>query len=103
METAKVEIFSNRTNAAVIRHPNRAFPGLLVQGDTLHMLHEMAEAACRGVRRSSPRFAEVSDLRDALHSFLSHYSAVLNQHDIPLPFSDEELRFSNRASFEKIP
>jgi len=36
MRSELVEIFSDATNAAVMRHPGRRFPGILVQGDTLH-------------------------------------------------------------------
>jgi len=88
MREASVEILSDRTNAAVLRHPDRKFSGVLVQGDTLYTLCYRADAACREIGRSSPGFVEANDLRNALHSLLSHYKAVLGEHDIPLPFSD---------------
>jgi len=88
MRKASVEILSDRTNAAVLRHPDRKFPGVLVQGDTLYTLCYRADAACRKIGRSSLGFDETNDLRNALHSLLSHYKVVLGEHDIPLPFSD---------------
>ena len=38
MRKATVEIFSDATNATVIRHPERRSPGVLVQGDTLYVV-----------------------------------------------------------------
>jgi len=35
MRTELIEIYSDKSNAAVLRHPGRKFSGLLVQGDTL--------------------------------------------------------------------
>lgn len=90
MRTENVEILSDRTNAAVLRHPDRKFPGVLVQGDTLYTLCQRADAACREMGRSSPGFEEGNDLRNALHSLLSYYKSVLGEHDIPLPFSEQQ-------------
>lgn len=45
MRTESVEIYSDETNRAVIRHPGRKFPGVLIQGDTLFTLCEMADEA----------------------------------------------------------
>ncbi len=89
MRTASVEILSDRTNTAVMRHPDRRFPGVLVQGDTLYLLCQRADAACRAMSRSSPGFEDGNDLRNALHSLLNHYKSVLAEHDISLPFSEQ--------------
>jgi hypothetical protein len=34
MHVEKVEIYSDKTNSAVLRHPARKFPGVLIQGAT---------------------------------------------------------------------
>src|SRR5215467_14557846 len=47
MRVDQVEIFSDATNAAVMRHPDRRFPGLLVQGDTLSTLYQSADLICQ--------------------------------------------------------
>ncbi len=46
MHTESVEIYSDATNSAVMRHPGRRFPGVLVQGDTLHSMCVAADEAC---------------------------------------------------------
>lgn len=53
MRTETVEIYSDASNAAVIRHPGRQFPGMLIQEDTLHSLGEMAAAAFAGAAPGS--------------------------------------------------
>jgi len=93
MHVEQVEIYSDATNAAVLRHPGRRFPGVLVQGDTLWTLCQRADAVCaanRG-RLAFQSYDELNELRNALQSFLVHYKAVLAEHGIPLPFSETPL------------
>jgi len=89
MRADTVEIYSDATNAAVMRHPGRRFPGVLVQGDTLHSLWMQADLACREAGPGSRGFEEISDLRNRLQELLIHYKVVLGEHRIPLPFSDQ--------------
>ena len=86
--TEKVEILSDQSNAAIMRHPGRAFPGVLVQGDSLATLCQQADLACNQVGRGNPGFAELNELRNLLWTYLTHYKATLVEHDMPLPFSD---------------
>jgi len=84
MRVENVEIYSDETNRAVMRHPGRRFPGLLVQGDTLYSLWMRADAACVEVEPDG----ELDGLRNALWELLTHYKNVLGEHEIPLPFSE---------------
>ena len=88
MHTESVEIYSDATNAAVMRHPGRKFPGVLIQGDTLHSLCVSAEAACAAARDAmkDDDFQRLDDIRNHLWSLLTHYKSVLNEHKIRLPF-----------------
>jgi hypothetical protein len=90
MHVEPVEIYSDSTNAAVLRHPARRFPGVLVQGDTLWTLCYKADAACASSRHrlNSESWQELNELRNTLWRFLSHYKAVLLEHNIALPFSE---------------
>ncbi|PWR23599.1 DUF6959 family protein [Zavarzinia compransoris] len=90
MRTENVEILSDQTNAAIVRHPGRAFPGVLVQGDSLHALCQRADSACKEVGRGKPGFDELNDLRNALWFYLNHYKATLMEHGIALPFSEQQ-------------
>lgn len=85
-----VEIYSDLSNSAVMRHPERRFPGVLIQGDTLSGLCATADAICARARQhlEADTYVELNDLRNRLWSFLLHYKTVLGEHDIALPFSD---------------
>lgn len=89
MHSEDVEIFSDRTNAAVMRHPGRRFPGILVQGDSLYALCCQADVACEKVGRGKPGYEDLNDLRNTLWSYLSHYKSTLHEHGIGLPFSED--------------
>lgn len=90
MRTETVEIYSDTSNAAVLRHPGRRFPGVLVQGDSLHSLCRRADDACKAARGviDEDAYDELNELRNALWSYLTHYRVVLGEHQIPLPFSE---------------
>jgi hypothetical protein len=90
MRLEQVEIYSDTTNMAVMRHPGRNFPGVLVQGDTLHGLCSLADKACGALRGSRDRAAidDAKELRDHLRDLLAHYKRVLGEHHIELPFED---------------
>ena len=90
MRTEVVGIYSDQSNAAILRHPGRKFPGVLVQGDTLHSLCLRADEACEGAKGllQSDAYDELDDLRNNLRSLLNHYKTVLVEHQLPLPFRD---------------
>jgi predicted RNase H-like HicB family nuclease len=88
MRIENVEIYSDRSNAAVMRHPGRRFPGMLVQGDALSELCRQADLACaeaEGVL-SEDGYGELDDLREKLRAWLDEYTQVLQAHGLPLPF-----------------
>lgn len=73
MHVESVEIFSDQSNMPVIGHLGRQFPGVLVQGDTLH--------------KDRPDVRdELQDLHNKLLSMLAHYKTVFNEHPFALPF-----------------
>ena len=90
MHIEQVEIYSDQTNAAVMRHPGRRFPGVLIQGDTLYALCRQADVACAEAKSSQAwdEYSDTNDLRNHLWEFLRHYKVVLGEHGIPLPFSE---------------
>ena len=88
MRVDSVEIFADTTNTAVMRHPGRHFPGILVQGDSLYSLCCLADEVCSTVGRQSTGFEQANELRNRLWSYLNHYKSVLDDHSLPLPFSE---------------
>ena len=91
MYIENIEIYSDQTNAAVLRHPSREYPGVLIQGDTLHALYTLAHIACAENKNKRLGNKEaIVELRDTLSSLLDYYKLVLKKHQIPLPFVEEE-------------
>jgi hypothetical protein len=87
MRLETVEIYSDTTNAPVMRHPGRQFPGVLIQGDTLANLCHLADDACTAVGRSSGCYDEVNELRNLLQDYLNNYKKTLIEAGLSLPFS----------------
>jgi len=88
MHKAEVEILSDASNFAVLRHPGRKFPGSLIQGDSLHSLYLCANRARNHLIQSDSAAAleELTVLHDELLQRLNHYKRTLGEHDIELPF-----------------
>ena len=88
MREENVEIFSDSTNAAVMRHPGRRFPGILIQGDALYSMCQQADFIAQKMGRETPGYEDLNDLRNQLWSLLNRYKAVLVEHRVEMPFSE---------------
>jgi hypothetical protein len=87
MKKANVEIYSDATNMAVMRHPDRRFPGILIQGDTLFgIVQELREVLSEKGKLSEDAAVGLEDLYEHLSGMLKHYSAVLDEHGMDVPF-----------------
>ena len=90
MEKQELEVFSNASNAAVVRVGGRRFPGLVVQGDTLHGLRGdvvyIAGLIGEAAGRDEELHYSLLILREKLDGMLAHYESVLEAHDLPLPY-----------------
>lgn len=78
MYKAEVEIWSDVPNMAIMRHPDRTYPGILIQGDDLlgfcNLLTEVAECA-----RGTTDGAAMLGLQFLLEDFtdlMTHYCEV---------------------------
>lgn len=89
MRTEPVEILSDASNAAIMRHPGRRFPGVLLQGDTLYSMCRRADEGCNGIDLNSEAYEVMDDLRNHLWELLTHYKTILAQHSLPLPFFED--------------
>ena len=92
MEYMELEVYSQSTNRAVVKMPGRHFPGLVLQGDSLSQLLNLAQSIYEKSERTSDihLINESRELRDNLQQLLSHYEATLSKHNIPLPYSKSQ-------------
>lgn len=88
MRTMSVEIYSDATNAAVMRHPDRKFPGMLIQGDSLDNMYQMALGALSGAEPDSDHWHDLKELVDQLEPRVKLYAKVLKEHGLELPFPE---------------
>lgn len=88
MERIEAELFTDGGNDAVVRMPGRRFPGVVVQGDSLHILRsdvaEVVEACERGALEEARD--SVGLLLTNLDALLARYEAALGEHEIPRPY-----------------
>jgi hypothetical protein len=88
VRTEEVEVFSDAVNASVVRTKGRRFPGVVIQGDTLSILHASAWESLSALRAGDPETAleAAEDLEDHLRGLLEHYQSVLAARECDLPF-----------------
>jgi hypothetical protein len=83
-----VELLSEEPNASIVRLPWRNFPGVVVQGDCLSILVELAEEVHAALKDHSNE--EVAGAAEELHATLSgliaHYEQTLTSAGISLPY-----------------
>ncbi|MFE2579112.1 DUF6959 family protein [Streptomyces sp. NPDC059378] len=88
MERIEAELLTDGGNDAVVRLSGRRFPGVLVQGDSLHILRgdaaEVLEACEQGDLDQARESATL--LLANLDALLSRYEATLTDHEIPRPY-----------------
>ena len=91
MRQVEVEIYSDASILAVIRHPGRQFPGSLIQGDSLHILCSRIDEAMRALDANDLEEARgcMMEVSDSLHGRLAHYKEILSEHGIGLPFYEK--------------
>jgi hypothetical protein len=90
MERMELEVYSQASNAGIIKMPGRAFPGCVIQGDTLSTWLASAETIIDQLASSS-NLDEAADeailLAGQISAQLKHYESVLADHQLDLPYS----------------
>ncbi|GAA3058479.1 hypothetical protein GCM10017562_24300 [Streptomyces roseofulvus] len=88
MERVEAELLTDAGNDAVVRLPGRAFPGILIQGDTLSVLRddvaELVALCAAGDLEEATYVAGL--LQSDLTAKLQRYTAALEAHGIRTPF-----------------
>jgi hypothetical protein len=89
MKRIEVEVFSETVNCPVLRMPQRRFPGVLVQGDSLAILQGLADeilelSACGDKEELA---LAVRMLKDKVAGYLDSYERTMSQSGLELPYS----------------
>jgi hypothetical protein len=94
MEQVTMELFSNESNMAIVRTPGRRFPGMVVQGDSLHILCCSAKevvlalraAKAAGASELDEALEEAEELHEALQDRVDSYERCLRAHGMEVPY-----------------
>jgi hypothetical protein len=90
MEVKPLDVYSEDSNYGVVRMPGRAYPGAVIQGDSLRILRGLASRVVEGVRTGLTVDEEflgaVEELHNALLGRMLHYQAVLQREGFDLPY-----------------
>jgi hypothetical protein len=92
MEIQPLEVYATDSNYAVVKPPGRAFPGAVIQGDSLCHLCGLVVDIARWFRDVGPTddpevLGDVQELTELLVGRLLHYQQVLETHGIRLPYT----------------
>jgi hypothetical protein len=84
-----VKLLSRPANFAVVQLPGRKFPGVVVQGDTLHSLVKRVDELLQLLRSGEvdELSAGLSDIKEQLTEAMTHYEGVCADRGIGLPYS----------------
>jgi hypothetical protein len=88
MRKIEVEMLSEASNQVVLKLPGRAFPGSVVQGDSLAVLLSLARTVRDRARLTGdPELAEqAAQLHELLRGRLLHYQSTLLASGWRLPY-----------------
>lgn len=83
-----IKLLSKSTNYAVVQLPGRNFPGVVLQGDSLHSLLMQAEDIQKlATKHKDPDLsAEAANLYDLLSSISKHFETVCDREGVSLPY-----------------
>lgn len=82
------DLLSRPVNFAVVQLPERSYPGVVVQGDTLHSLQKQVELMGRLLEKKELEGLadEIEDLNTRLSEALTHYEYICSERGISLPY-----------------
>jgi 3-hydroxymyristoyl/3-hydroxydecanoyl-(acyl carrier protein) dehydratase len=91
MKSITLELLSEHTNSAVVRLPDRRFPGVVIPGDSLHILHSLMKsiiARCAENQVDGETPADLArEAQQILAGYLRVYETALQAHGYTLPYT----------------
>lgn len=90
MKKVEIELYSDVGSSAIFRVPERRFPGVVLQGDTLSILHANSKLLSTRLKDLDVQDDELlyiaQELQEQLLGRLLHYQQTLAAHGIELPY-----------------
>jgi hypothetical protein len=88
IEKVEMEMFGSLSNAPVIRVPGRKYPGVLIQGDSLHNLLSFVQEAEKLLAGGDAESAKdtLVEVRELLEGYLMVYQKALTETGTSSPY-----------------
>lgn len=88
VETIEFDVWTSIGNLLIAKHPDRNYPGALIQGDTLRCLLDEVEELQEELESGDiESVKDISDaLKDRLVSWLSQYEVTLRENHLEIPY-----------------
>jgi hypothetical protein len=88
MKKEEIEVYSHECNSCIVKMPERSFPGVVIQGDSLSILYSSALRLVQELEGKVEEevFLGALELAESLEGHLDNYMSTLNHHNIELPF-----------------
>jgi hypothetical protein len=85
----QVQLLSHPANFAVVQLSQRKYPGVVIQGDTLHSLVKQLERMSRLLDSgaSGEALDEIKYVTGILTEALKHYEQICSERGIELPYA----------------
>lgn len=89
MKEISIELLTDQSNGAVVRLPERQFPGIVIQGDTLsRFVSDLQEIRERAEATNDPELKEsIQALHEDLSAHLDRYERALRAHELDRPYA----------------
>ena len=88
MKKIPIDVLSETVNCVVVQMPERKYPGLVLQGDSLRILLDSAEEICGlcASAGSSELSEAASSLKEKLAGYVSAYEQAMKEAGRELPY-----------------
>ena len=88
VQAGEIQVLSDAVNSPVVRMPGRRFPGVVIQGDSLHYMSVLAKEIQQiSMRLNCEELVDLTaDLNKLLADKLAGYEKTLRSHDLELPY-----------------
>ena len=89
MKKQEIVIYSETSNCPVVQMPERKFPGIVLQGDSLKNLSIIVKSIAKRIHsiKDEDLQGEVQELDAILSGYLECYEHVLESTKITLPYA----------------
>jgi hypothetical protein len=87
MKKLEFLVLGQESNSWVVQVPGRKYPGVVLQGDSLKNLYDLATEIVDSTPRSEGTHELASELCQLLKSHLTGYEKALGKYGIALPYS----------------